>query len=97
MGGHAVHLAHLLEELTEKGGPLAVIGVVVGAILGLVTHPVMQPGALCESTGIGSNALGVCPDVLDFENVVLILGFAVFCGAVGAVLGLIFTSGKPSE
>lgn len=97
MGGHLVHLVHWLHAETEKGGAFAGVGIVLGLILGYAMNPVMHPSEVCESQGIGEDALGNCPDVLDGERLILVLVVALIFGAVGIVVGYIATGGESAE
>ena len=97
MGSHLVHLTHWLMEETENGGPLAIAGIVLGGIIGLLTNPLMQTSDVCESTGIGRDAFGHCPKTFSVEALVIVLAIAAACGAVGAFIGWAAAQGKPQQ
>jgi hypothetical protein len=89
MGGHLVHLIHWLTEEAERG-PLAVAGIVLGAILGTRVQPLMAPTEGCTSFGIGRDALGHCPDVFSFEGLLAVL----FVAAIGAFIAWMIAESK---
>jgi hypothetical protein len=97
MGGHLVHLLHWLGEETEKGGAFAGVGIVAGRILGCATNPVMHPSELCETKGLGEDALGQCPDVFDPERLIVVLFVGAVFGAVAIVVGYLVAGGHSSE
>lgn len=96
-GGHIAHFIHWLHAESELGGPLALAGMAVGAVIGYISNPLMQPTDLCRDHGIGKNAFGQCPDVFSFEALATILGIAVVFGALGAAIGWIAEQGKSSS
>lgn len=83
MGGHLVHLLHWIADEAEHGGPFAVMGIVLGAIVGYLIDPIMQPSEVCESNGLGKDTLGNCPDLFTPEALVVMLGCAAALGAIG--------------
>jgi hypothetical protein len=89
MGGHLVHLGHLLSEFMEKGGPLAIIGAVAGAVLAYFLIGgiwVDEPLAGCTPSVFGD-----CPKVFNSgataEHVVGVLFGAVVGAGIGGLLG----------
>ncbi|MEA2128859.1 MAG: hypothetical protein QOJ85_1750 [Solirubrobacteraceae bacterium] len=87
LGAHIVHIVHALIEETEHGGPLAGVGIAIGAVVGYLTTPLWQVSELCRDTGLGKDALGNCPQLFTPEALVTIGGLALFGGAVGLAIG----------
>ena len=86
MGGHLVHLFRTLNEEIERGGPWAIVGIVIGLIVGYVAKPVWHPTDVCVSTGYGRDVLGHCPDVFDLERLVFVLASGVVFGVVSMII-----------
>ncbi|MCW2983642.1 MAG: hypothetical protein JWR63_1212 [Conexibacter sp.] len=96
MGGHLAHLLHVLSEEVEHGGPVAVIGMIAGAVAGNSLQPVMHPAVLCESSGLGKDALGQCPSMFDFDGLLVVLLCAALGAAVAIAIVWVVSQGKDS-
>jgi hypothetical protein len=98
MGGHLVHLVHFLLHETEKGGPFAAVGIVLGLIIGYASNsPVMHPSEPCQRFGIGRDVIGQCPNVLDAERLLHVLFVGAVFGLAAIVVGYLAVGDKSAE
>lgn len=97
VGGHLLHLVHWLHAESEYGGPLAIVGILAGLVIGYTQFPVLHPAELCTAEGIGRDAFGNCPDFIDFERLFEVLTLGLLLGFFGLVLGYIVRGGKSAE